>query len=993
MAYILLIPLVLGLIALVGHGLWLLAAALIRAAARALERKRALNRELADLEAMDRQLGRFLEQERVPADACQALRQQIAERQEFLSARRRENDLERGRRALRWKVQTPLFFLWLATFVLCVALGLLVTWNISQGAAAGAVLGGLAVLIACAGLPLLLGGLELRASAAARKPVLAKPGFAFDLLAPAGAWATILSGFFVLLAAIALAWHAPAAVLCVGAMNFTALTAIAFRRRFLLAHVVALPCLTAAYLSAFHLPRDVPLGEALFAPATGTGLMLLFVLVGGASEILVRKRHIVHALFYATACGVIALASLLLVTLPRRGLDDPATALGAYAFFGIGLLILNARWRQPLVSSIGLTLLVAASLWGLWRHCPHQVSIWGAILAGEALVLSVLAFLCDLGGHGTKSGESGHETKLSGFVREPLARTAAGVAPLALLTAFWSVVPSLAWGPEQQLTGIFVSAAYLFLALVERRLLPARLAGWTFAGTSAVAACWWVDAFDESSAPPLPALAALCAAAAGTALASVSAWAVFRRGVQETRAAHTRLDTLTAWRGTAAGVALLALAGTLVALFLGGSILPAYSFLLLAATCLLLAWQYDSALLTWAASFLVLGSITHALLYHPPALAVPMPWAIVALLCHASLGLAASFVLKAWPSLQRVYTRPLRRAALMSSFLALGVFLQIGWGRALSTSLCLFWLAFLWLVVAWLERRPRWFAAFQAVLVTVVGSVFWAVWGEPALESFAYVQVVCLALSAAGWSVLKELPPRSLRDTPCAKGSTKGAGGLLLPTAHLKQYVQMAATLALALLTAVVVAGVLLTLNELREPASMPWTAGPAGMLAWTALGATLLAFLLRLRDADWAARDLALQGLYAIGILGIGLALDSARLNPRDYCWWAGLLLAAYFLLAVLFVWTIPVRRLLGSRRRRTILSGQNEDWFLPTQIGVALVAVSAIFYAGVNQVQVWLLWTSGSALGIATLAFSGALGKRRTEMLRLLDKWKRWK
>src|SRR5262249_42012319 len=61
----------------------------------------------------------------------------------------------------------------------------------------------------------------------------------------------------------------------------------------------------------------------------------------------------------------------------------------------------------------------------------------------------------------------------------------------------------------------------------------------------------------------------------------------------------------------------------------------------------------------------------------------------------------------------RVFARPLRGAALLSSFLAVPLLL-VGWGHAASLALYTAWLAAVWLAVAWGERRPGLVAGVQA---------------------------------------------------------------------------------------------------------------------------------------------------------------------------------------------------------------------------------------------------------------------------------------
>jgi len=59
------------------------------------------------------------------------------------------------------------------------------------------------------------------------------------------------------------------------------------------------------------------------------------------------------------------------------------------------------------------------------------------------------------------------------------------------------------------------------------------------------------------------------------------------------------------------------------------------------------------------------------------------------------------------------FQRPLAQSAFVTSLLSLGVVFHVRWGTMETCSLCLLWLAALWLVHAWSEVRPGLFAAFR----------------------------------------------------------------------------------------------------------------------------------------------------------------------------------------------------------------------------------------------------------------------------------------
>ena len=133
---------------------------------------------------------------------------------------------------------------------------------------------------------------------------------------------------------------------------------------------------------------------SLLSAENGVMLTALVLVLGIVSEVLFRFKKLPHAQFYGVGAGSLSVASLLLITFPDRGLDVPLRAMVLYAIYGVGALAANARWRKPLLTSAGLALLAAASLWGLWWQdldLPAQrVPLWSPVLAVEALGRVVL---------------------------------------------------------------------------------------------------------------------------------------------------------------------------------------------------------------------------------------------------------------------------------------------------------------------------------------------------------------------------------------------------------------------------------------------------------------------------------------------------------------------------------------------------------------------------------------------------------------------------
>jgi hypothetical protein len=123
----------------------------------------------------------------------------------------------------------------------------------------------------------------------------------------------------------------------------------------------------------------------------GAALVVLVVALGALAEWLARAGQKQHALAYSLGSAVVALASQALVT--WHWVDEPGRAAAVSAIFGIGLLALNARWRQPVLSILGVALLVFATAYVLCWQERVFVDLWAAVLAGEALLFSGIAGL------------------------------------------------------------------------------------------------------------------------------------------------------------------------------------------------------------------------------------------------------------------------------------------------------------------------------------------------------------------------------------------------------------------------------------------------------------------------------------------------------------------------------------------------------------------------------------------------------------------------
>jgi hypothetical protein len=154
-----------------------------------------------------------------------------------------------------------------------------------------------------------------------------------------------------------------------------------------------------------------------------------------------------------------------------------------------------------------------------------------------------------------------------------------------------------------------------------------------------------------------------------------------------------------------------------------------------AASLLILAWQYGSAERTVTASLAVLAGLFHTLVCNYTDL-VNQPW-LIAPLTHCTAATLTGLLLdqlgkRFLPEsmarkIRRIYCKPLGDTAVFSSIVALFVLPMVSWMSTTSLAYCLYWLAALWLVLAWQHRNSVVFAAHQIMTAaaTVVATSAW----------------------------------------------------------------------------------------------------------------------------------------------------------------------------------------------------------------------------------------------------------------------------
>jgi hypothetical protein len=772
-------------------------------------------------------------------------------------------------------------FLGMAIFALSVTLGQLVFRSVDLGGGLAEALGYSAPLIGLAGWPPLLGGILVRRGL---------PAEGTGGLRTAGT-ATSLFGMVILTAAVVLAWPRPVPVLVACTLNVLILAYVAFRHDLPVAHVAVIFCVMLAYLAGFDLvtgklAEGSRLGlDLAVTAASGQALVGLVLALALTAEGLYWRRLAAHAGFYAVGAGGVALLSLLGVIFPSQGawaVREPVPAVILCAVYGAVALAMNLRQRRPILSSLGVALLAAATLWALWAAWPQQVPRWGAVLAAEALILGVLAVVLGhplrrMNGHPGMAAAVRPASSLAAAFAEPLARSGEALALLALVAGICGGIRILVWSPEPALTGSCLTGLFLLLAAREHRWLPAVLAGCLLTATAIVFTGW---AGTVAEVAPLTPWLAFASAACSTLMATIAV-AIGRPpsevGEARSEAAGWSVAVLgSAWLETAA------LAG-IVALMLAGASLPAgtsplhtYTAALLTVTALLLTWGYQAVALSWLGAVLALGGITHAL-DQATDLAWPAHLLDFALLTHATLlllaGLGLRYTFRDQQRVTRLFTEPFRLAGLIASFAALPLLLWPNQGPLALATLGLFWLSAIWLAIAWLRRWPGLFTAFQAVLTLAVvfASLTWLGnqdWFRGASGDFArfwdprscHAYGLGLALLSLAWVAVRIVGRSHSTAQMLLEPGWPGVDRLVLMGLVIGQMVL--AILAVAPALAHELSGPTLAEAVSVWPAALrPYT---LGLGAWLLLGLVGLALVVALWER-WAAA--AVPGLVLLAV------------------------------------------------------------------------------------------------------------------------------
>lgn len=221
------------------------------------------------------------------------------------------------------------------------------------------------------------------------------------------------------------------------------------------------------------------------------------------------------------------------------------------------------------------------------------------------------------------------------------------------------------------------------------------------------------------------------------------------------------------------------------------------------------------------------------------------------------------------------------------------------------------------LLACWRDKVQYVFASIA--LVCTAGSAVWLTKHHDPSIALLSVNVVCLSLSAAAWTLLELLRPGAVPKFRDPEGD-----------APVAWYALSLAALALGAAALWGIRAALLPLFHL--PAS-PVRVAP---LDWYAWGSLALAMTLQLWDRS--ARRVW-EGLYVTAFLGLGLELLARRFTPDAFCWWSGLALAGFVAATAAAACALPRLKRLGAALQIPL----DRPFAAPTAFATAQTALGA--------------------------------------------------
>jgi hypothetical protein len=183
---------------------------------------------------------------------------------------------------------------------------------------------------------------------------------------------------------------------------------------------------------------------------------------------------------------------------------------------------------------------------------------------------------------------------------------------------------------------------------------------------------------------------------------------------------------------------------------------PVYVFYAIAA--FVIAWRREKVVAAWIGSALSLLAITQTLAFKFVDKLAPYHPVRLSALVFANVATVAALIasLKSERA-RRLFARPSASSALIASVAVAPFLIFQGWMTTGQISARMLWLAAIWLVIAWLRRLPVLFAAFQLALASSVVFGIAHLFHHPWPQSFVgdlrtmQAQAVALALLSLAW--------------------------------------------------------------------------------------------------------------------------------------------------------------------------------------------------------------------------------------------------
>jgi hypothetical protein len=275
----------------------------------------------------------------------------------------------------------------------------------------------------------------------------------------------------VMMASLVMAWPNVINVMIVAAINFAALSLIAFALRLPVAHLAALPCFVLVYLVGVNLAFGrIAIGldsrallASLFSLLSGKALAILFVPLLLTGEALSKRGRKTDGISYALVAAGVGALSLLLVSLHGFGrVSDPQQIAWVYGLFAACAFAGAWRVRQPYATLIGWGLAFLALVQFLHFGLARSFKLTTLVYATAALAITIIlrrfkAEFAAISQHVALSGAI-----LAGIV---LVLTAfdnpASILPAQILWLAGLCAALFAYAVRERLTGFAFGAAIL----------------------------------------------------------------------------------------------------------------------------------------------------------------------------------------------------------------------------------------------------------------------------------------------------------------------------------------------------------------------------------------------------------------------------------------------------------------------------------------------------------------------------------------------------